>query len=92
MTDEELYKKYSHIIDGSIEHVQHGQVICGGKNNKIIAHGRIVVIRCADSELKVQPPCLKTRIINIQDVAQTKYCTACIKRRRNKRRRIKRRK
>jgi hypothetical protein len=92
MTDEELYKKYPHIIEGSIEHVQHGQTIHGGKDNKIIAHGRIAVIRCADSELKVHPSCMKTRIINVQDAAQTKYCTACIKRRRNERRRIKRRK
>jgi len=90
MTDEELYQKYPHIIEGSIEHVQHGQVVVGGKDNKIISHGRIAVIRCVDSELKVFPPCMKTRIINVQDAAQTKYCLACVKRHRNERRRLKR--
>ena len=90
MTNEELYKKYPHIINGSIERVDHGQIVCNGKGNKIVAHGRIAVIRCVDSKLKVYPPCLKTRIINVQDAAQTKYCTTCVKRHRNERRRARR--
>lgn len=89
MTDnDKIYKNYPHIVYDSIEEVPRGKVIIGGRNNKITSHGKIAVIRCLDVS---SPGCLKTRIINIQDANQTKYCTACTRRRRNARRRIRRR-
>lgn len=88
MKNEELYEKYPHIVPGSIEEVDRGSVIVGGKDNKITSHGKIAIIRCVDSD---EPGCLKTRIINVQDAGQTRYCAACTRRRRNERRRSRRR-
>jgi hypothetical protein len=87
MNNNELYKKYPHIMDGSIEEVPRGQVVLCGKNTKIISHGKIAIIKCLDKE---SPGCLKTRIINIQDAEQSKYCVVCTRRRRNTRRRLRR--
>lgn len=84
MTDIELYNKYPHIVKGSIELVPKGQEIICGKDIKIISHGKIAVIKCSNHDA---PYCLKTRVINIQDIKQTTLCTACTRRLRNKRRR-----
>lgn len=88
MTNNQLYEKYPHIVAGSIEDVPRGQTVMGGKNNKIISHGKIAIIKCLDYNV---PGCLKTRIINVQDANQTKYCVACTRQRRNTRRRTRRR-
>lgn len=88
MTNDQLYEKYPHIVQGSIEDVPRGQVVVGGKDNKITSHGKIAIIKCADSNAQ---GCLKTRIINVQDAGQTQHCTACTRRRRNERRRNRRR-
>lgn len=88
MKNEDLYKKYPHIIPGSIEEVDRGSMVMGGKDSRIKSHGKIAIIKCADSNI---PGCLKTRIINVQDAEQTKYCSACTRRRRNERRRARRR-
>jgi len=88
MTNDQLYEKYPHIVAGSIEDVQRGQVVVGGKDNKITSHGKIAIIKCSDQDM---PGCLKTRIINVQDAGQTKHCVACTRRRRNERRRARRR-
>lgn len=85
MTEQELYKKYAHIIPGSIELVLKGTEIQTGKNQKIISHGRICVIRCEFAD--TAPDCQKTRIINTQDARQTTKCSACTRRERNIRRR-----
>lgn len=82
-----LYKKYPHIIKGSIEEVPKGKEIVCGKNDKIVSHGKICVIKC--SEFK-ESSCLKTRIINIQDAKQVNMCKACTRRLRNSRRRKRR--
>ena len=84
MTNKELYKKYPHIVDGSIEEIPRGKLIYCGQSS-IVSHGRIAIIKCANSDLETV--CLKTRVINIQDAKQTKYCRLCTKRRRNERRR-----
>ena len=89
MRDEELYDKYPQIIAGSIEFVKRGQTVVGGKKNKWKSHGKICVINCKNSEQKVSH-CLKTRILNIQDAGQVKYCTACTRYNRNARRRARR--
>lgn len=88
MKNKDIYRKYPHIIHGSIEEVGRGIIIRGGKNNKITSHGKIAIIKCADINM---PGCLETRIINIQDAEQTKYCSACTRRRKNERRRARRR-
>jgi hypothetical protein len=83
-----LYEKYPHIIPKSIEEVLEGTtIVCGGKD-KLISKGKICVIRCknADTESK----CLKTRVINIQDVNQVYMCKICVRLERNARRRIRR--
>lgn len=81
-----LYRKYSHIIPGSIEEIARGQTIICGKSDKITSHGTICVIKCSDSEFS--SICLKTRIINIQDIGQVKRCKPCTKAARNLRRRV----
>jgi len=75
------YKKYPHIIPGSIEKVPVGKkILCGklGKKDDIlISRGMICVIRCAtDGAISV---CRKTRIVNLQDVRQVKQCKACVR-------------
>lgn len=88
MTNEELYKEYPHIIPGSIEEIPRGQIIVCGKNDKIKSHGRICVINCSGFELN--PKCLKTRIINTQDLHQVTKCKECVRIERNTRRRLRR--
>ena len=85
MKEDDLYAKYSHIIPGSIEYVPKGVVVQAGKNQKIVSHGRICVIKCADAD--TASDCLKTRIINVQDARQTMRCKICVRRERNIRRR-----
>lgn len=88
MTNDQLYEKYPHIVAGSIEDVPRGQTVVGGRNNKIVSHGKIAIVKCAEPDA---PGCLKTRIINVQDASQTRHCVACTRRRRNERRRARRR-
>lgn len=88
--NKELYSKYPHIIVGSIESIERGQIITGGRKNKIKSHGKICVINCENAEKSV-PYCLKTRIINVQDAGQVKFCTSCTRYNRNARRRTRRR-
>lgn len=87
MGDADLYKKYPHIIAGSIEKADVGHIIKGGKGNAFKSHGKICVIKC-DAKL---PGCVRTRIINIQDARQVKYCVECTKNKRNIRRNLRRR-
>jgi len=86
-SNKNLYDLYPQIIPGSIEEVPRETEIYCSKDQKIKSHGKIAIIKCLDYEI---PGCLKTRIINIQDVKQTKYCVVCAKRRRNTRRRVRR--
>lgn len=86
-SNKELYEKYQQIVPGSIEEIPKGQLIYCSKDQKIESHGKIAIIKCLDHEI---PGCLKTRIINIQDARQTRYCIVCTKRRRNTRRRTRR--
>ena len=88
MKDEEYYKKYPHIVPGSIEEVPSGTEISIGRHARITSHGKICVIRCIDYDKNKD--CLKTRIINIQDAGQVKRCSSCTRHDRNIRRRRKR--
>ncbi|KKM81524.1 hypothetical protein LCGC14_1328900 [marine sediment metagenome] len=87
MKDEKIYKKYSHIIKGSIELVTRGTIIKCGKNYELTSHGKICVINCINEEKSHQ--CMKTRIINIQDAGQVTLCRNCIRLKRNIQRRRK---
>lgn len=88
MNDEQIYRKYPHIVPGSIECIPNGRVIKCGKDNIIISHGKVCVIKCqTDGSI---PGCHKTRIINIQDARQVKFCKYCTKYLRNLRKRISR--
>lgn len=89
MKDKELYKKYPHIVDGSIEITDKGKIITCGKNSTVKSHGKICIITCKNSDKGIQH-CLKTRIINIQDARQVTLCVACTRHERNTRRRQKR--
>lgn len=86
MKNDDFYIKYPHIIKGSIEEIQRGTIITCSKNHKVISHGKICVIRCADVE--ISNDCLKTRIINIQDAKQVTRCIKCARMSRNTRRHI----
>ena len=85
MKDEDLYKKYPHIVKGSIESISKGTIIKCGKNHELTSHGKICVIRCANEGKSHQ--CLKTRIINVQDARQVTLCRNCIRLKRNIQRR-----
>lgn len=89
MKNEELYKKYPHIIKGSIETVQRGKMVVGGKSNKVKSHGKICVISCENADKNIHH-CVRTRIVNIQDVGQVKFCISCTRYNRNARRRARR--
>jgi len=91
MKNEELYQKYPHIIVGSVESVDRGQTVIGGKKNKWKSHGKICVINCENATNSNIHYCLKTRIINVQDAEQVKFCTTCTRYNRNSRRRTRRR-
>ncbi len=73
----DMYKKYPSILPGSIEKVPKGQTVSCGKNHQIKSKGVICIIKCIEAEFN--PRCLKTRVINVQDVKQVTRCTACIK-------------
>ena len=90
MTHEEIYKKYPHIVPGSIESIARGKKIMCGKNDPIISHGIVCIIKCATDG--VIPGCRKTRMINIQDASQVKQCRACIRYLHNMKLRTKRQK
>jgi hypothetical protein len=88
MSYEEFYRKYPHIIPGSIQATPMGKVIVCGKDDKITSHGLICIIKCStDGAIAT---CRKTRMINIQDAKQVKQCKSCIKYMHNLRRRQKR--
>ena len=89
MNNEDLYKRYPHIIRGSIEDIDRGQIVVGGRRHKIKSHGKIAVIKCANADAGVAH-CMKTRIINVQDASQTKFCQVCTRYNRNERRRHRR--
>jgi len=88
MKNEEIYKRYPHIIPGSIELVPRGTIIKCGINNKVASHGKICIIRCANSEISQR--CMKTRIINVQDAGQVTLCKRCTREKRNIQRKHKR--
>lgn len=83
--NDDIYKKYPKIINGSIEKILHGTVVSCGKKDKIISHGVICVIKCPNSDTSNY--CTKTRIINLQDIEQVSYCKSCIRQIRNARKR-----
>ena len=83
------YQKYPHIISGSIESVERGKIIKCGKEETLVSHGKICVIKCTTDS--VVPNCKKTRIINLQDAKQVKQCSVCIKYMKNIRRKSPRR-
>ena len=83
-----MYQKYPHIIPGSIEPVTRGTKIKCGKDEEIVSHGRICIIKCISDGLI--PECKRTRIINLQDAKQVKNCIACVKYLKNLRRRSRR--
>lgn len=85
MKKTDIYTKYPHIIPGSIEEVPKGTIVKCGANDQIRSHGKICVIKCQYAD--VNPYCLKTRVINLQDVRQVRSCKTCIRRSRNLRRR-----
>ena len=68
----DIYKKYPHIIPGSIEEVPRGKVIKSSKDEELVSHGRICIIKCATDG--VVSGCKKTRMINLQDAKQVKQC------------------
>jgi hypothetical protein len=88
MSYEELYKKYPHIVLGSIQQTPKGKVILCSKDDKIVSHGLVCIIKCATDGAVAA--CRKTRMINIQDAKQVKQCKTCIKYNHNLRRRLKR--
>lgn len=90
MTDVELYTKHPHILAGSIGAYDRGKLIVAGKKSRFKSHGRVCIIACANAENSDISCCLKTRMINVQDVTQVKFCTACTKHNRNSRRRVRR--
>lgn len=84
----DFYSLYPHIMPGSIERVPEGTRIQCGKDDEIISHGTICVIKCAtDGAI---PGCRKTRVINLQDAKQVKQCRHCLRYLSNLRRRQKR--
>jgi hypothetical protein len=87
MKPEQLYKKYPHIIPGSIEKTERGKIISCGKNETLLSHGTICVIKCATDGMISN--CRRTRIINTSDAKQVKQCRACLKYLKDTRRRSK---
>lgn len=88
MNNEDLYKKYEHIMKDSIEDIPKGTVIFCSKNESITSHGKICIIVCSEAEKTKE--CLKTRIINVQDARQVSMCRLCHKKMKNAKRRAKR--
>jgi hypothetical protein len=84
----DMYEKYPHIIPGSIEEVQRGKVVKCGKDEEIVSHGKICVIKCETDG--VISGCKKTRVINLQDAKQVRQCAVCTKYLRNARRKSRR--
>ena len=82
----DIYTKYPHIIPGSIEKIERGKIIKCGKDEEVVSHGRICIIKCGTDG--VVPGCKKTRIINLQDAKQVKQCSVCTKYMKNIRRKI----
>ena len=85
MSETDLYTKYPNIIPGSVANVPRGDTIICGHGDKIVSHGTVCVIKCMNAEFS--PVCLKTRMINIQDLGQVTKCKPCTKADRNMRRR-----
>ena len=82
----DIYKKYPHIIPGSIEDFPKGKTVKCGKDEQFTSHGRICVINCiTDGAIA---GCKKTRIINLQDAKITKHCSYCKRYLQNLRNRI----
>lgn len=59
--DEAFYKKYPHVVHGSIKEVKQGTKVDG----IVAVHGRICQIKCLESGT--------LRTINVQDAFQVKY-------------------
>lgn len=59
--EEAFYKKYGHVIRGSIREVEPGTTI----NGVVAVHGRICDIKCQETG--------ESRTINVQDAWQVKY-------------------
>lgn len=63
-----FYKKYKHVVPGSIEKVEPGSIIDECK----VVHGRICKIKCKETG--------KLRTINVQDAFQTFFTVEVQKR------------
>jgi len=60
--EEAFYRKYPHVVVGSVKEVAAGTKVDG----IVAAHGRICQIKCIETG--------KLRTINVQDAFQVKYC------------------
>lgn len=86
ISNNDLYKKYPNVLPGSIEEVPYGKKVMCGKDHTIASQGRICVIKCLEADFSIG--CMKTRIININDLAVTKRCVVCVRLAANMRRRM----
>ncbi|MGW8178772.1 MAG: hypothetical protein ACWGQW_08420 [bacterium] len=77
--EEAFYKKYKHVVSGSVKEAKPGSVVDGCK----VAHGRICKIKCKETG--------KLRTINVQDAFQT-FFTAEVQKRKQLERAAERRK
>lgn len=59
--EDTFYKKYKHVVPGSVKEVKPGTVVDGVK----AVHGRVCKIKCQESG--------KLRTINVQDAFQVKF-------------------
>jgi len=77
--EEAFYKKYKHVVPGSVKEAKPDSVVDGCK----VAHGRICKIKCKETG--------KLRTINVQDAFQT-FFTAEVQKRKQLERAAERRK
>lgn len=59
--EDAFYKKYPHVVNGSVKEVDAGEKVGG-----VQSHGRRCQVKCDE--------CSKTREVNVQDVWQVKKC------------------
>ena len=60
--DTKFYRKYKHVVAGSLQTVKPGSKVSGFK----ATHGRVCTIKCVE--------CGKERVVNAQDAFQVDRC------------------